>query len=116
MIDLQALLARLQAHTEKLRVVAYIRSPQSSLESILQQRVKSGMVVDPEDLTSVVRQRYQRLRDNFSEHLETFNFHEALEHPGGLVGHFMALVGVSEDKLTGIGFSNKQRTSHSGSL
>jgi len=104
-IDLQALLARLRAHTEELRVVAYIRSPQSSLESILQQRVKSGEIVDPEDLTSVVRQRYQRLRDNFPEHLETFNFHDAVEHPGGIVGHFMALVGVSEDKLTGINFT-----------
>lgn len=110
--DLQALFERLQVHTEKLRVVAYIRSPQSSLESILQQRVKSGMVVDPEDLTSVVRQRYHRLRDNFSEHLETINFHEALEHPGGLVGHFMALVGVSEEKLMGLDFqtSNERVT------
>ena len=105
-IDSQALLARLQAHTEELRVVAYIRSPQSSLESILQQRVKSGEIVDPSDLKSVVRQRYERLRDNFSAQLETFNFHDAIEHPGGIVGHFMALLGVSEDKLTGIDFKN----------
>ena len=105
-IDLQALLARLQAHTDELRVVAYIRSPQSSLESILQQRVKSGQIVDPSDLKSVVRQRYERLRDNFSKYLEIFNFHDAIEHPGGIVGHFMALLGVPEDKLTGIDFKN----------
>lgn len=106
-VDLQALLDRLQEHTEQLRVVAYIRSPQSSLESILQQRVKSGLAVTPENLTPVVRQRYQRLRHTFDEYLEIINFHDAVEHPSGLVGHFMALAGVPEDKLVELEFKRK---------
>jgi hypothetical protein len=104
--DMRALREKLQAHTEQLRVVAYIRSPQSSLESILQQRVKSGQVVDPISLLYVVRDRYKRLARNFPGLLETVNFHEAINHPAGLIGHFMALIGVAEDKLTGLEFSS----------
>jgi len=108
--DMQALLERLQAHSEQLRVVAYIRSPQSSLESILQQRVKSGQTVDPESLVSVVRTRYERLQRNFAGLLETVNFHEAIKHRFGLVAHFMTLIGVPEKELEDLDFkTNNER-------
>ncbi|MBE9537830.1 MAG: hypothetical protein IMF06_02045 [Proteobacteria bacterium] len=108
--DMQALLEKLQAHSERLRVVAYIRSPQSSLESILQQRVKSGQTVDPEALVSVVRMRYERLQRNFAGLLETVNFHDAIRYPFGLVAHFMTFIGVPKNELKALDFkTNNER-------
>jgi hypothetical protein len=103
--DMQVLLQKLQTHTETLRVVAYIRSPQSSLESILQQRVKSGLRVDIDSLVATVRNRYERLHRNFGGLLETVKFHEAVKHPYGLVAHFMELIGVPGSEIQGLAFN-----------
>lgn len=103
--DMCALIKMLWAHTEQLRVVAYIRSPQSSLESILQQQVKTGHIIDPKFLVSVVRTRYEALQGGFANLLEVVNFHDAARHPFGLVAHFMALIGVPQDEFETLEFS-----------
>jgi hypothetical protein len=103
--DMQTLRAELQPYTERLRVVAYIRSPQSSLESILQQRVKGGAVITKESILGVVKKRYQNLLRNFGELLEVVNFHQAVQHPHGLVGSFMALAGVPGEEIPDLDFS-----------
>ena len=88
--DMQRLKAELEPHCDSLRVLAFIRSPQSSLESILQQRVKGGAAVTKESILGVVKNRYVNLKRNFGDQLEVINFHEAVQHPRGLVGFYMS--------------------------
>jgi hypothetical protein len=97
--DMQALRTRLEQHTQQLRVIVYIRSPQSALESILQERVKAGAVVDPQQIAGRVRRRYQALQRCFADVLEPVNYHEALACPGGIVGSFMSLLGISPQDI-----------------
>lgn len=104
--DLQKLRQELEAHCDRLRVLAFIRSPQSSLESILQQRVKGGLAVTKESILGVVRKRYERLKRNFPTQLEVINFHQAADHPRGLVGFFMHYCGLPEALIPDDDFSS----------
>ena len=104
--DMQALREALLPYCDRLRVVAFIRSPQSSLESILQQRVKGGMAVTPKSILGLVKKRYVNLKRNFSDELEVVNFHDAIKHPRGLVGFFMAHCGLPEAALPEDDFSS----------
>lgn len=102
--DMAALRALLSPHTEKLRVVTYIRSPQSALESLLQERTKAGAAVAPEALVGRVRQKVENLQRNFPDALEVINFHEALHHPRGLVGSFLSLLGLADKDMQDLDF------------
>ncbi len=104
--DMQALKGELIPHCDRLRVMAFIRSPQSSLESILQQRVKGGAAIRPESIIGVVRKRYESLQRNFPAELEAYNFHEAVNHPRGLVGFFMLQCGLAPEELPAGDFSS----------
>lgn len=102
--DMAALRARLAAHTQRLRVVAFIRSPQSSLESLLQERTRGGASVQPAALVGRVRSKYENLRRGFADCLEIVNFHEAVQHRGGLVGAFMELLDPGDSRLCDLPF------------
>lgn len=104
--DMRALRALLEPHTETLRLVVYIRSPQSALESILQERVKAGAVVEPADIVGRVRRRYEALQRCFADVLEPINYHEAVVCPGGIVGSLLALLGVPRQEIEPIEFHN----------
>ncbi len=111
-VDMQRLKAELEPHCERLRVLALIRSPQSSLESILQQRVKGGLAVTRESILGVVKRRYQSLKRNFPGQLDVANFHEAVQHPRGLVGFFMEYCGLPAAAIPDDDFSsNNERIS-----
>lgn len=104
--DMQALRARLEPHTQKLRLIAYIRNPQSVLESIMQERVKAGAIVEPQDIVGRVRRRYEGLQRCFADVLEPINYHEAVECPGGIVGSFLSLLGVPGQDIQSMSFDN----------
>ncbi|GAB5449911.1 MAG: hypothetical protein Hals2KO_02390 [Halioglobus sp.] len=103
--DLQRVEQALASATERLRVVIYIRSPQSAIESMLQQRVQNAQLKDPDDMVGVVRDRYKRLSKQFGSKLEVVNFHDALEHPSGLVGSFMELIGLPANVVSELDLS-----------
>lgn len=102
--DLQALADLLRQSCDELQVIAFVRSPASSLESILQQRNLNGNVMDPQSLLGVVSQRYMRLANAFPGILQAHNFHEAVTDPDGLLGYFLCVIGVSRDQLGQLDF------------
>lgn len=104
--DMRALRALLLAHTDRVRVLAYVRSPQSSLESMLQERVKAAARVDAAALVGRVRQNYANLQRNFADSLEVINFHEAQGHLSGLVGSFFSHLGLLDTDIRGLKFSS----------
>ncbi len=110
--DMTMIRDRLAPHTRRLRVVAYIRSPMSALESMLQQRVRAGLLVEPQQLVTTVREQYQHLRTAFGDALEVVNFHHAIGGSGGLVGHFMQMLGLPETAVSSLAFttSNERTT------
>lgn len=97
--EARALFELLQPHTLKLRVIAYLRSPQSSLPSMFQQRLKGGNPVTAASLNGVIKERYQRLMEHFPGMVEWINFHEAIAQPGGLVGSLFATLGIPATQL-----------------
>ena len=104
--DMEALRRYLESHSQTLEVIAYIRSPQSSLESILQQQSASNVrSPEPESLIGLVKQRYQRIHGTFSDLLQTVNFHQAVEHPTGLVGSFFCLLGLPPEDVSKLQFN-----------
>lgn len=104
--DMQALRTRLQDACDDLRVVAYIRSPQSSMASILQQRALAGSAEDPHNLVNLVGQRFERLRQGFGDILQLYNFHKVAAKEGGLVKHFFQVIGLPEAAIDGLEFSH----------
>jgi len=103
--DMHALRALLAAHAGRVRVLAYIRSPQSTLESMLQERVKAGASVDPMALVGRIRHSCMNLQRNFAESLELINYHEAQSHPRGLVGSFLSRLGLLDADMRELDFS-----------
>lgn len=97
--DMQALRQRLEDACDQLQVIAYVRSPRSSLASILQQRALAGGTAAPRDLVNLVRRRYQALRRGFGELLQVHDFHRAVAAEQGLAGHFFRTLGLPSDKL-----------------
>ena len=110
--DLRLVEEALAAHAERLRVVIYLRSPQSALESMLQQQVQGALPRQPEDILGIVRNRFEHLRDYFQDRLEVINFHEAIEHDAGLVGSFLELIGLPPEVVNGLTLTrNNERVS-----
>ncbi|MCP5204853.1 MAG: hypothetical protein H6992_11915 [Pseudomonadales bacterium] len=103
--DMRQLRNRLEDSCDELRVIVYVRSPESSLASILQQRALAGFAGKPQDLTDVVRNRFERIRGTFHDRLEAHNFHQAIHHPGGLLGHFFELCGLPPEAIEPLSFS-----------
>lgn len=91
---LQALRTLLEPHARRLRVVAYIRNPESAVEAIMQERIKAGAIVEPEAIVGRVRRRCEALQRTFPDHLEVFGYEQAVEQPGGVVGAFLDLLGI----------------------
>jgi hypothetical protein len=108
--ELQVLRGLLEPHTQRLRVIAYMRSPQSTLESMLQQRVKGGNPVAEASLSGVVRSRYERLSRNFAGLIEWINFHQAIEQPGGLVGSFLRAIGIADRDIDALDFHHSNES------
>jgi len=97
--DQAAIIARLTPHTQKLRVLVYVRNPQSALESLLQERLKAGAVLEPDMLVGRTRAKYERLMKGFP-FLEAYSFHDAKKLPKGLLGHFSTLLGLADVTLS----------------
>lgn len=104
--DLDTLKKCLLQATDSLQVIAYVRSPQSSLASILQQRALAGFAGKAQDLADVVWNRFERLRRAFPGILEPQDFHLAVRHSGGLVGHFLELIGLPGSTIESLDFSH----------
>lgn len=102
--DMASLRTLLAPHTPSLRVVAFVRSPQSGLSSLLQERIKMGGLPDPWALVGRVRQKYENLLRDFPDELEAISFHSASAHPHGLVGAFLSLAGMPETALAALQF------------
>ena len=102
--DMATLRSCLLPRAQRLRVVAYIRSPQSSLESLFQERIKMGGLPDPWQFAGRVRQKYENLQRYLPDVLEVCNFHDAVRHQQGLVGSFLALAGVPDEVVAGLAF------------
>jgi hypothetical protein len=102
--DMAALAARLRASCDELQVMAFVRSPASSLESMLQQRNINGNLMDPQSLLGVVSQRYARLANAFPDILQVHNFHEAVVDPDGLVGYFLRTIGIPREQFGSLDF------------
>ncbi|MEE4143488.1 MAG: hypothetical protein V2I26_01700 [Halieaceae bacterium] len=110
--DMAALRRHLEKFTDSLQVMAMIRSPESSVESILQQRCRGGNLVEPESLVGVVTQRFKALQHGFADILQVVNYHEAREHPLGLVGGFFCRLGLPQADVARLEFvSTNVRTS-----
>jgi hypothetical protein len=105
--DMATLRAYLLPRAEQFRVVAYMRSPQSGLESLLQERIKMGGLPDPGALIGRIRQKYENLHKSFPDALEIINFHDAIRHPHGLVGSFLVLAGLPEEEMAGLEFVSR---------
>ena len=104
--DMKRLRRHLENHTENLQVVAVVRSPQSSVESILQQRCRGGNLVEPESLVGVVTQRYRSLQQGFSDVLQSLNYHDIRAHPLGLVGYFFCQLGLPPADVAQLDFAS----------
>ncbi|MGI9287512.1 MAG: hypothetical protein ACR2P1_19165 [Pseudomonadales bacterium] len=102
--DMLALRRYLEKHAGKVQVIAFVRSPTSSLESILQQRSVSGRPADPASLVGLVTARYHRLLAAFSDVLKIFNYHDAVDKPVGLVGHLLMHLGLPEEVVSRLEF------------
>ena len=102
--DMQVLARRLSEKCDELQVIAFVRSPASSLESMLQQRNINGNLMDPRSLLGVVSQRYGRLANAFPGILQIHNFHEAVVDPDGLVGYFLRAIGVPREQFGTLDF------------
>jgi hypothetical protein len=110
--DMATLRSYLLPRAQRLRVVAYIRSPQSSLESLFQERIKMGGLPDPRQFAGRVRQKYENLRRHLPDVLEVCNFHAAVRHEHGLVGAFLSLAGLPAAAIAGLTFvSSNERLS-----
>ncbi len=102
--DMAALRRYLEKYTENLQVIAMIRSPQSSVESIMQQRCRSGNLVEPDSLVGVVTERYKTLQHGFSDVLQILNYHDARGHSLGLVGCFLCHLGLPQSEVSQLEF------------
>lgn len=104
--DLLAVRERLLQAGDELQVVAFLRSPRSSLESILQQRNRRGILENPHTLVGTISQRFGRLQEAFGDILQVHNFHTALEHPSGLVGYFLCNLGLPAASVGELAFEH----------
>ncbi|MDZ7784546.1 MAG: hypothetical protein U5K56_16940 [Halioglobus sp.] len=97
--DMRALREWLEPRARSLEVVAYFRSPQSGLESLLQERLKAGALLEPEELVGRVRQKYENLHSVFGDVLVPLSYHESVMAPQGVVGSFLARLGLPGSEI-----------------
>ncbi len=105
--DMASLRAYLMPRAERLRVLAYIRSPQSGLESLFQERIKMGGLPDPWQFAGRVRQKYENLQRYLPDVLEVRSFHDAIRHDYGLVGSFLSVVGLPDEDIASLEFVSR---------
>ena len=104
--DMATLRTCLAPHAQRLRMLVYVRSPQSGLESLLQERIKVGGLPDPHRLVGRVRQKVENVQRGCGDILEVRNFHQAIRHDGGLVGAFFEQLGVAVTDMASLEFSS----------
>jgi hypothetical protein len=105
--DLKKLRKYLEKYTDDLRVLIFLRSPQSSVESILQQQAYGGGVADNiRGAVVAVRERFEVLYRQFGDRLEVLDFHASLDEPGGLVGVFLRALSIEDDVVSKLSFSS----------
>tara|TARA_R110000823_G_scaffold27609_2_gene80291 strand:+ start:1977 stop:3101 length:1125 start_codon:yes stop_codon:yes gene_type:complete len=97
--DMQALRDYLLPHAHALQVVAYFRSPQSGLESLLAERLKVGAVLEPAALVGRIQQKYANLHGTFADVFTPQSYHTAMAAPAGVVGHFFRLLGLPPEEF-----------------
>ncbi|WP_394128940.1 hypothetical protein [Shewanella maritima] len=94
--ELRKLLAKLNNSEFKIRPIAFVRSPYSSLNSVLQQKAKSGGVIDFNNLPSFsVSEDVKKLISIFPNS-EFYPFELVCKHENGPAGFFLDLIGVKE--------------------
>lgn len=88
------LYGRLRAAADEVQVVAYVRDPVSALASLLQERARAGSTMVPEGLVGRTREKCERLEKHFGDALTLLSYHEAGNHPAGLVGAWFEWLGL----------------------
>ncbi len=103
--DLQVLEHFLAPHTEHLRVIIFVRSPESSVHSIVQQQAYGGRKRNQiRAAVYSVRKRFETLHDYFGDRLEVFNFHDSVIEPDGLPGTFFRAIPIAEQVISTLDF------------
>ncbi len=102
---LHLLREQLLQHTDRLRVVVYVRSPLGQIESMMQQRTRAGAAINPDSLLGLIPNRILVLKEVFGSELEPQNYDEAASSPLGLVGSFLKVCGVPEHILASLQYS-----------
>jgi hypothetical protein len=104
--QLRALRKKLLKLTDRLRVIALVRSPLETIDSMLQQQAYGGGTEDNiADIVGAVAGRLDRLERAFGSELEILEFHLAKQEPGGIVGALLCHLGVPADRVAQLEFS-----------
>ncbi len=106
--QLRAMRKKLLKLTDRLRVVALVRSPLDTIESMLQQQAYGGGTEDNiADIVGAVAERLDRLERTFGSELEILEFHRAQQEPGGIVGALLCQLGIPAERVAQLEFSRR---------
>lgn len=114
--EVEQLKVYFSARCEQLLVIAFLRSPISSFESILQQRIQGRFysldaVETNAGFVHAPLTRFQRLRPVFGDDVNWINYHEAITHPRGVVGSFFDALELSPECYGDIEFRDSNSRS-----
>ncbi|WP_256759523.1 hypothetical protein [Cohnella sp. WQ 127256] len=106
LIKLREFIHSVSSRKLNIRVVVYVRHPVKWAISAYQERIKNGEtgktawgVIDKE-LNGLFQKRIQKFVDVFGpECTSVYSFEQALDHPQGIVGHFLSNLGIKGDTL-----------------
>ena len=99
---LPALHQYLQGLSCRLRLVAVVRDPMEWIQSLVQQYVKMGRVLETLDFGNMavnLKNRFLRLERVFGDDLTVLDFEKLKAHPQGVVGGFLHDIGFSDELL-----------------
>ena len=95
-LELNKIRKKIQSHAYDIRVIIFVRRPLSSVNSVIQQRIKDGSSIETEYGNYKTRiNKIQKIKSVFPE-AEFFSFRESCNHKYGPVGYFLEIIGVSK--------------------
>lgn len=97
----------LRSISNKIRVVIYVRNPETWAVSVIQEKIKGGFtyVQSFQESLGIVRANFQHHVGKFIEVFErnnvnVYQFEKAIEHEFGLVGHFLTDLGFNHQEIS----------------
>ena len=100
-LELENMSQKIQSYGYDIRVINVIRSPLSGINSIVQEMVKNGYSIEGLNLNnkeakeSKIITKIKTIESVFPQ-AEFFSFSDLLQHKYGPVGHFLAIIGVTD--------------------